>query len=75
MVGLRPHVGSSAHSLRRDPDAPCLMSGATHGSAVVSEAWNMSAKKSVPRWVYFIPFMIAGLIVLVMAYGLVKMSS
>ena len=35
----------------------------------------MSAKKPVPRWVYFIPFMVAGLVVLALAYDLVRMSS
>ena len=35
----------------------------------------MSAKKPVPDWVYFIPFMIAGLVVLALAHDLVAMGS
>ena len=35
----------------------------------------MSAKKPVPNWVYFVPFMIAGLVVLALAYDLVTMGS
>jgi len=35
----------------------------------------MSAKKPVPTWVYFIPFMIAGLVILALAYDVVTMGS
>ena len=35
----------------------------------------MSAKKLVPRWCYFIPFMVAGLVVLTVAYDMVTMGS
>jgi hypothetical protein len=40
----------------------------------MGEAWSMSAKKPVPSWVYFIPFMIAGLVVVALAYDLVMMG-
>ena len=40
----------------------------------VGDAWPMSAKKPLLKWVYFIPFMIAGLIVLALAYGLARLG-
>ena len=43
--------------------------------AGMGDAWPMSAKKPLPSWVYFIPFMIAGLIVVALAYSLVKTGS
>jgi len=40
----------------------------------MGDAWPMSPKKPLPKWVYFIPFMIAGLIVFAMAYGLARLG-
>jgi hypothetical protein len=35
----------------------------------------MSAQKPVPKWVYFIPFIVAGLVALALAYDVVTMGS
>jgi hypothetical protein len=41
----------------------------------MGDPWSMAAKKPVRNWVYFIPFVIAGLVVLVLAYDLLRMGS
>ena len=75
-------AGLASARIAADPRAPArtrtsgVVSRATHAqSAAMDEARHMPAKKPVPNWVYFIPFMIAGLVVLALGYDLVTMGS